>query len=38
VAIDLLEEHADDMAMTIEYNRATRFCLSPHPNPIQWQL
>lgn len=34
VAIDLLEEHADDMAMTIEYNRATRFCLSPHPNPF----
>lgn len=33
VAIDLLEEHSDDMAMTIEYNRATRFCLSPHPNP-----
>ena len=33
VAIDLLEEHSDDMAMTAEYNRATRFCLSPHPNP-----
>ena len=34
VAIDLLEDHSDDMAMTAEYNRATRFCLSPHPNPF----
>lgn len=34
VAIDLLEEHADDMTMTLEYTRATRFCLSPHPNPF----
>lgn len=34
MAIDLLEEHADDMTMTLEYTRATRFCLSPHPNPF----
>jgi hypothetical protein len=33
IAIDLLEEHSDDLAMTAEYNRATRFCLSPHLNP-----
>jgi hypothetical protein len=33
VAIDLLEEHSDEYAMTAEYNRAIRFCLSPHPNP-----
>lgn len=33
VALDLLEEHSDDINMTPKYLRAVQFCLSPHPNP-----
>ncbi|KIW64198.1 hypothetical protein PV04_09151 [Phialophora macrospora] len=33
IALDLLEEHSDDMNMTAECLRAVQFCLSPHPNP-----
>jgi hypothetical protein len=33
VALDLLEEVADEDSMSPDYLRATQFCLSPRPNP-----
>ena len=34
VAIDVLEDCSDELAMTSMFNSATRFCLSPYPNPL----
>ncbi|KAK7892627.1 hypothetical protein LTR67_006862 [Exophiala xenobiotica] len=33
IALDLLEEVADDDSMSADYLRAMQFCLSPRPNP-----
>ena len=38
MAIDLLEENADNITMTLEYYRAIQFCLFPTPDPHSRQV